>query len=326
MFYSSFIVGFEELVKRIIEEKSSDLSIEKILNGAVLMKTDYSTAIIQPFFNNYFAVFKYAKETNITKFINSLDKLKIPRNMSKRSFRVIISDCNNLVSIDNKVLTKLENIIIKETGHYVNRVKPDIEYWILKRSEGIILFMERIHKHAPFDKQLNKGELRKDLCYFLNYLAKSNQDDIFLDPFCGSGAIIKSRLDNNLTFGKPNLVFGIDINEIQIKALRNQFKKKNKLIFKSINFFNNNFEDSFIDRIVTDPPWGMFEKLDNVKLFYQNMLDEMNRIIKPYGIIVVLTACRDEIESVNTKLLLLEKYHILVNGKKAGVYVYQKKD
>lgn len=323
-YYSSYIVGFEDVVERVFKETCTSVKIKQILNGGILIEAPNSSSIPCGFINNHFIVFKYAKENNIINFINSLDKVKIHRNCSKRSFRVIISDQNNLVSIDNKVLTKLEKIIERETGHRVNRAKPDIEYWVLKRSEGIILFMERIWKHWSFDKMLNQGELREDLCYFLHYLSKPNKDDIFLDPFCGSGAIIKNRLKYNFPFGKPQLVFGIDTEEHHIKELKSQFKKKNTIIFKNIDFFDNTFEANFIDRIVTDPPWGLFEKIDNIQLFYQNFFDEAYRILKPNGIITILTACKDEIEKLETELVLLEKYNILVNGKKAGVYVYQK--
>ena len=323
-FYSTFIVGFEAVVKKIFIETGYVGEIKQVLNGAIITKAPNASCIPSGIINNHFRIFKYTKESSITNFIKGLSDVRIHRNCSKRSFRVIISDENNLVSIDNGVLSSLEKIIEKQTGHHVNRVKPDIEFWILKRSEGIILFMERLYKHSSFDKTLNKGELRSDLCYFLNYLSKPDKDDVLLDPFCGSGAILKNRLDNNLSFGKPNLVFGIDIEEHHIKDLRSYFKKKNNLIFKKTNFFDNKFEDNFIDRIVSDPPWGIYEKLDNIERFYRNMITECYRILKCNGILVVLTACKKEMDSINTNLSLLEKYDILVSGKKAGVYVYQK--
>jgi len=321
MFYSSFIVGFEELVKKIVEEKCTNISLNQVLNGAIISKTSTSANIVDiPFFNNHFFVFKQAKTGNINSFIDSLSDINLKKAKNKRSFRVIISDQNNLVSIDNTVLTKLEQKISNETGNYVNRLKPDIEYWILKRSEGIVLFMERISKHKSFDKQLNKGELREDLCYFLNYLSMPNENDIFLDCFCGSGAIIKSRMKIN----KFNMVFGIDIDQNCIQELKSSYKKRNNIIFKNIDFFYNKFEDNFIDKIVTDPPWGLFDNIENIQDFYQKAINEMYRIVKPKGLIVILTACKEEMNNIDTKLSLLEQYNILVNGKKASVYVYQK--
>ena len=320
MFYSSFIVGFEELVPKLIKEQNQNISIVQVLNGAVIYKTSSSDNIDNiGFFNNNFFVFKSAKETNILTFINQLSNISLKKGKYKKSFRIVISDQNNLIGIDNQVLSALENKIEKETGYYVNRLKPDIEYWVLKRSEGIILFMERINKHKSFDKQLNRGELRDDLCCFLNYLSEPTESDIYLDCFCGSGAIIKNRIK----MYKFNMIFGIDIESKHIQELKKVYKKNN-LIFKNIDFFENKFENGFIDKIVTDPPWGMFEKKYDFDKFYQLFINEANRILKKNGTIVILTACKEEMSKIKTDMILTGIYNILVSGKKACVYVYKK--
>jgi len=320
IFYSSFIVGFERLVSTIIKNDYQGVEAIQVLNGALIHKTnDLSQMIAAPFLNNHFFVFKRAKGDNIVDFINQLNTVRLKKAKVKKSFRVIVSDQNNLVSVNNSVLSRLEKKIEKETGNYVNRVKPDIEYWILKRSEGIILFMERIGKHKSFDKTLNKGELRNDLCYFLNYLSVPNKNDIYLDCFCGSGAIIKNRIK----MGDYNMIFGIDIEQSHIQKLRKAYKKNN-LIFKHTDFFSFKFDDGFIDKIVTDPPWGIFEKIDNLPEFYQDFIDEATRILKKAGILVVLTACKDEMKQLKTDLTLIDTYDILVSGKKAIVCMFQK--
>lgn len=320
MFYSSFIVGFEELVKNIIS-KENNISLFKILNGAIITKSSsYNNLKNFSFLNNHFFIIKYLEETDISNFINKLDKLQLKKSDIKKSFRIIISDQNNLISVDNNILSKLENKIEKETGNYVNRIKPDIEYWILKRSEGIIFFMERINKHKSFDKQLKKGELREDLCYFLNYLSNPSKDDIFLDCFCGSGAIIKERIKIN----KYNMIFGVDIIKEYIQELKKLYKGRNNIIFKNINFFENKFENNFITKIVTDPPWGNYENIKDLQSFYQNFIDIANKILKPKGILILLTACKEEMNNININLKLMEKYDILVSGKKASVYVFKK--
>lgn len=320
IFYSTFIVGFEPLVGTIIKNEYQNIETVQVLNGAFIYKTNQINSIsTAPFLNNHFFIFKKATGNNIVDFINQLNTVKLKKMKVSKSFRVIISDQNNLVSINNSVLSRLEKKIERETGHYLNRVKPDIEYWILKRSEGIILFMERINKHKSFDKTLGKGELRDDLCYFLNYLSAPQQNDIYLDCFCGSGAIIKNRIK----MGDYNMIFGIDIQQSYIQKLRKMYKKNN-LIFKHTDFFDFKFDDEFIDKIVTDPPWGIFEKVDNLAQFYQDFMDEAARILKKSGILVVLTACKDEMKQLKTDLTLVDTYNILVSGKKAIVCVFHK--
>lgn len=316
--YSSFIVGFERLVSTIIENEYQDAKTIQMLNGAIIYKTkDLNQMVTSPFLNNHFFVLKQAKANNIVDFINQLSTVRLKKAKNRKSFRVIISDQNNLVSINNAVLSRLEKKIERETGHVLNRVKPDIEYWVLKRSEGIILFMERINKHKSFDKTLAKGELRDDLCYFLNYLSKPNKNDIYLDCFCGSGALIKNRMK----MSEYNMIFGIDIEGSYIQKLRKAYKKNN-LIFKHTDFFDFKFDDGFIDKIVTDPPWGLFEKMDNLPKFYQDFIDEARRILKKSGILVVLTARKEEMKQLKTDLTLIDTYDILVSGKKAIVCVF----
>lgn len=320
MFYSSFIVGFEDVVSKIIRDSYKNISLTQVLNGGIIYRAGSSDHIDKiGFLNNSFFVFKYSKETNILTFIDQLHHISLKRGNYRRSFRIIVSDQNNLIGIDNGVLSNLEHKIEKETGYYVNRNKPDIEYWILKRSEGIILFMERINKHKSFDKQLNKGELRDDLCCFLNYLSEPSENDIYLDCFCGSGAIIKNRIKMH----KFNMIFGIDIEHAYIQELK-KISKKNNLIFKNIDFFTNKFENAFIDKIVTDPPWGLFDHMEDIDKFYQTFLNEVYRILKQDGIAVILTACKEEMSRLKTDMILLNTYDILVSGKKASVYVFKK--
>ena len=318
LFYASFIVGFEELVARIFNEHYPSVSVVKTLNGAVLYEA-LNEAIVAPFLNNQFVVFKQSEETNVATFMSNLSDLGLKRATKKQGFRIIVSDSGELVSVDDKVLSGLERKIEKETGNYPKRHKPDIEYWVLKRSEDVILFMERLGKHKSFDKILEKGELREDLCYFLNYLSKPSERDVFLDCFCGSGAIIKSRVKS-----KFNMIFGVDTDKEHISELRKTFKGQNNVIFKNIDFFENSFDNDFIDKIVTDPPWGFHEDIGDFSLFYQKLFDEATRILKAGGLLVLLSARKKEVKNINISLNLLEEYNILVSGKKAGVYAFQK--
>lgn len=320
MFYANFIVGFEKLVGKIFKEKYPETKILQTFNGAILYETPNKKEVSAPFLNNQFIVFDQSKETDIGTFINGLDCSGLEKPKDKKGFRVIVSDKSELVSISESILGGLENKIKSKTGNYINRRKPDIEYWVLRRSEGTILFMERIGKHKSFDKVLEKGELREDLCYFLNYLSKPHENDVYLDCFCGSGAIIKSRIKS-----KFNMIFGIDTNKEHISKLKKVFKKQNNVIFKNIDFFKNNFNNDFVDKVVTDPPWGFYEEIDNIGVFYQKIFDEVTRLLKPDGLFILLSARKDEVKNTNTPLKLLEQYDILVSGKKVGAYVFQKR-
>jgi tRNA G10 N-methylase Trm11 len=83
------------------------------------------------------------------------------------------------------------------------------------------------------------------------------------------------------------------------------------------------------DAIITDPPWGIYkETAEPLQTFYDDMLTSFARLLKEDGRAVVLTAKKAEFElSLNKtpELRNVKTLHILVSGKKAAVYVMEKK-
>jgi 23S rRNA G2445 N2-methylase RlmL len=80
-----------------------------------------------------------------------------------------------------------------------------------------------------------------------------------------------------------------------------------------------------ITKIVTDPPWGFFKDVElDFPVFYGKMLLEFRRVLAPNGVAVVLVGRKEDFEralaAAGNHFRLLQKYNILVSGKKAGVY------
>ena len=84
-----------------------------------------------------------------------------------------------------------------------------------------------------------------------------------------------------------------------------------------------NIADSSIDIIITDPPWGYYENIDNIEKFYVDMISEFLRVVKKGGRIIILSSRKNEFENatLTRNLKIKNKYDTLVNGKKAAVYV-----
>lgn len=171
---------------------------------------------------------------------------------------------------------------------------------------------------------MTKGELRPELANLLCLISEPQKTDTFLDPFCGFGAIPIERA-KNFPFGKV-IASDIDLNNINLL----KEKTKQKIQIENWDALNlKEIEDSSIHKIVTDPPWGVYkqEGIDLIS-FYLKMLKEFYRILKPNGLLVLLTGRKLEIEKIinsSASLFLLEKkYNILVSGKKANVYKFRK--
>ena len=336
---STFISGLQEVVKDMLIQLSPNVEITALMDGLVLFQGNVPPDALKRacFLNNTFVVLDTYKDlpdkplhAMLTAASRDKDlERKIHTSMEAaetgKTFRLVASDENRSVAIKKGLRVTLESRISKVRNLRVNRAKPDFEFWFLYRSEGYGFFMKRITTHTAYEKVLQKGELRPELAYTLCFLSEPRGSDIFLDPFCGHGAIPLRRA---LSF-PYNMIFASDKDHEQVQFARRRLKKtrvKPMFIVKKQNAISMAaFEDGFIDKIVTDPPWGIFEKLDmGIHEFYSLMLREFSRVLGANGILVVLTARKEEFESalssMGTVFKLLNQYDILVSGKKAAIY------
>lgn len=335
-YYSTFIPGLLEPVKDALVATFPDCQIKVALDGLIVYESGAKIELIKklPFVTNSFHLIKsFAPETieNISEMARSLVEeadlgLKLPVNYTKRnSFRVITAVANQLIPIDAKLMQKLEAKIIGKTGLTPHRAKPDFEFWLSQRTEGYGFFAFRLSYHKAYDKILQKGELRPELANILCRLSEPSPDELFLDPFCGSGAIPIQRAK----FFPKGLVIASDLDEHKIRSLKERAKTLDltkRLVVRQDDALDlTRYQDSSIHKIVTDPPWGHFAQMSSsINDFYTRMLTEFARIIRPGGRIVILTGETQVFENCLAqipKITLVEKFNILLSGKKAGVYI-----
>jgi len=334
-YLSTFISGFQEIIKEMSLKYLNPLKINEILDGAIIYDSTANINTIRQlkFFNNSFLILDNFKAD--LDFNKMFDKIllsegifsKVLSNLGKKDkdFRIMFSNENEFVSFDKSKLVNLERKIIKESKNKLrlNIYDPDFEFWFLKRREKSF-FLLRFTNNLR--NKLEKGELKKELTFILNYLSEPKKQDIFIDPFAGYGSIVLSRAEN---FPAKLII----INDLEKKYNGFWNKKldslKNlKLIRKNSNALNLISEkENSIDKIVTDPPWGEYKLITNKEEFYINMLKEFVRILKKEGIIILLMNRDDSFKDIIDKfnnLKLIKKIDILVSGKKASVYKLKK--
>ncbi|GHU04851.1 hypothetical protein FACS1894147_10410 [Spirochaetia bacterium] len=334
-YYAAFIPGMQSLVEEIVKTRLKYVNIKKLLDGAIIFETDCSYDSLNFFcFNNIFSVldiFENADEKDAIE--NHIDKIYRQKNFifgdttaSKKikTFRVISSHANRLVPVDEKIKLNIEKYISQKTGFRCDRSKPDTEFWFLYRSEGFSIFMERRSRHQSFDKTLHKGELPPPLAYMMCRMADPGKTHVVLDPFCGYGAIPEQALKR---FPAEN-VYAFDINNDALQFTRKKFtgSTKNCIINNvDINNIFSSLAEKTIDRIITDPPWGMYEQPEvPIQDFYDTMMAIFSRLLKDDGIIVLLTARKEELAAAVSKckkLMIKNTFNILLSGKKAAVFV-----
>jgi predicted RNA methylase len=357
-YYAAFAPGMQEAVAEIIRKRLPDVFIEKLLEGAVVFESGCSYDRLNFLcFNNIFAVIDKVEtgrnggnappekllEAHIAKITGgptAARGMKAPpeidnraalsgNNRKIRSFRIICSAENKPVSVNAALKREAELFVARESGLVVNRAGPDTEFWFLYRREGFSLFMKRLTRHASFEKTLHPGELSPQLAWLLCSLSNPKHTDVVVDPFCGYGSIPEQRT-KHFPFKK---MYALDINAGSLSITKNKLKgrqaEKCEILKTDIYDIFTVLSPGGADAIVTDPPWGLYrETTVPPQKFYDDMTAVFSRLLKDGGRAVVLTARKEEFESSARKtpqLHLVKTFHVLVSGKKAAVYVLEKR-
>lgn len=324
-----FPAGLGDLV---LDALRQDLRLRRVIHrddSSVLvdMSGDPAKVGALPYLRNAYFVLARTRRRDLSQSLGELTAavrsgdlgISLP---SQRPFRVMASVDGQLISLPPKSRSELESALQTRTRGQLNkRGGHGEEYWILGRRDlGQLLLVRRLPAQpAP---KTPKGSLGRELAELLVRASTPTDQDVFLDPFGGSGAVIAARL------GRPaRRVTYSDTAFPELKAriapelLRNKrvtFLDEDATTMPSI-------DDGTIDVIVTDPPWGEFE--DTVKSydeFAADMAASFHRLLRrPGGRFVILLA-RSVEPVVQTALgasglLAEQKYPILVNGHPATV-------
>ena len=330
-YFSTFITGFSDVVRETLKKQLPDIKIDLLLDGLIAYRTEADIPAIQkiPFFNNSFILYQSFKGLGDLPFGEMGDWIKtnqiiIPEGLEKTTnFKIIFSD-QNLFAHMNKFLTeKLEQKICLDTGLSVDRQQGQTEIWLLARREKYGVIGLRITRHGDYEKILQKGELRPELTYLLSLLSEPSAEDIFLDPFAGSGAIPLQRASS---FDFKEIIVIDNIPDTVIK-LRDRLAGSKIKVLQADALHLTSIEDNYVNKIVTDPPWGLsVSRGTDIPQLYQKMLVEFNRILSDGGILVLLTSRLILMEEILVRSKagfdLVKKIETLVNGQKATVYKY----
>ena len=178
-----------------------------------------------------------------------------------------------------------------------------------------------ISKREFTEKNLNKGELRPEIAYLICCFAGLKNDDVIAEPFCGYGSI-PVQLAKKFRFSKL-FVSDIDEEKINMVSQKKQLKDNENIVVKVCDAMKLDYiADKSLDVVISDPPWGFFEEIGDISLFYENMLKSLLEKIKDEGKIIILSARKEEFEAVckQMNLQIVKTLHTLVNGKKASLY------
>ena len=325
-FVSTFTTGFKKVVEKNLPEIVSGCKILNIYDGIVHYKFNGNSHDLEKvvYFNNTFFVIKSwcNFSGNFSTMVNDFCSENEYLLISKGSFRTRFVRENQFEKIDKKLVIKVEENVLKRSKLKIDRVSPSTEIWFDIRREGFAFCGQLISKREFTEKNLNKGELRPELAYLMCCFAELKENDVIAEPFCGYGSI-PIQLAKKFRFLH---LYVSDIDEEKITALKEkkQFKQNNFISVEVQDAFSlKQIKDNSVDVIISDPPWGFFEDVGDISLFYDKMFCSFKRILKNDGKMIILSARKDELEYAAEKnnYKIIEKVDTLVNGKKACVYM-----
>lgn len=254
--------------------------------------------------------------TNVYLIVQHITEL--PDFMIRGEYFRLMSLKNGAPSVlDVTIRHNLEQDIIKNLGLTPNSHLSLNDFYCISRSSDREFIGLRLARPKFKREDLQPGALRPEIAHILCLSAGVKAKDVVLDMFAGYGSI---PLEAVRGFGCKQVI------AVDHEALAGRHE------LPAIDWRTDNackldtVEDGSINRVVTDPPWGVYdtEKDPDLLPLYSGFTLEMVRILKKGGIAVVLTSWPHAEEYFTKQLNLVGKWNILVSGKKATVFKLQK--
>lgn len=334
-YYTTVPSGLQDLASEGLREAPIAARILASLDGAVLYKSRTKPGRVAelPFAQNSFLVFRSIPHLETPPMKRLLEKavqatipsaaLSLPFVRRAESFRLVTSAGNRLVSPDPRLRDRLEASLKRALHKQVARAGADLEFWLIARREGLGIFGLRLTRRRATEKDLSRGELRPELANLLCLLSRPQASDRFLDPFCGYGAIVAERLRSF----PAREVYARDVDARRVAETRGRLSgiagSRGARISVSVGDGTklDDIETCGIEKLVTDPPWGVYDDRDLADL-YTRALAEMSRVLHPGGVAVLLVGRdgpMDGILAADPAFDVDRRYDILVSGRKATV-------
>ena len=323
LFYSTCPAGLEEACKRLAAAKVPGFSAKAVYSGAIIYSARTDRPECAGFTNTYIQIARLDKCSSVTHAARLFlverralaDAERTMREYGFESFRVMFSEQNKLASVEKEYREAYERSIRVRS----NRETPDTELTILRRSNGCALMLLRLTRPA----HVKKGELSPSVAACMAYLARPEDGGRFMDPFAGSGAIGVARM----ALGKSKRIFLSDVDSATVQKLRKRIPGRAEIEQLDALRMTERFDGGEFTEIACDPPWGLYRPLDTDPAdFNRRLVENLQHVLAPYGTCVVLTAMKTEFAAAVKKsdLDVTERFDILVNGKKAAIFVLRK--
>jgi 23S rRNA G2445 N2-methylase RlmL len=187
-------------------------------------------------------------------------------------------------------------------------------------NEHLLIFVkltDAAFRYRGKERISQQGALRPTVAHALVWAAGVYAEEVFMDPFCGSGTILCER-----AYYPHKALYGCDINETAAACAKENLRMSggNANIIAS-DFRKLDLPNAYVDTIVTNPPWGAQIKVDDLNALYKDFLRCAQAWLKPGGRMVILVPPIDAItRALDTNVFSCQKiYTVSLHGTLAQV-------
>jgi len=204
----------------------------------------------------------------------------------------------------------------------------DVEFWATQIG-GELLVAVRLSdehmRHRDYKIAHRPGSLRPSIAAAMAWLSEPRDDDIVLDPFCGTGTVLIERAQ----MARYKNLIGSDRDPGAIRAARENIGPRYKPIELHEDWDAGSLPlaDDSVTKIVSNLPWGIKHGSHAAnRRLYADWIAELNRVLASKGKMVLLTSewrlMRDLAD--RGALAVQKMMRVTVLGMRASLYVCAK--
>ncbi len=203
---------------------------------------------------------------------------------------------------------------------------PQVELWVNLLGSHLLCGFRITDKDMKRQHKLHKtipGSLRPSVAAAMVGLTQPDEDDIFLDPFCGDGIMLHERkLFGNFSqlWGANTITEQVSIAEMNLSSKRSHKLPTNISLATWVDL-TLPLESESVDKIATS--------LLEVEMNMGSVFKEIERVLAPGGTAVILSSEYDTIKDTirhRPKLEIMTGYSVKPANRWGRIYIIKKKD
>ncbi|HHV23951.1 MAG TPA: methyltransferase domain-containing protein [Methanosarcina sp.] len=269
----------------VVEITGKEEDIERVLRGPIterLAMTHHILKVVGITENTPDAILKLAEAFDSSGYIREGQRFVV------RAKRI-----KHHVDFPGEFLEQKLGGCIYRKGFRANLKNPDVEFRVILSEKAVFgtllssadrsAYEARTPQNKPF---FHPGVLMPRVARALTNLSGIKPGELILDPFCGTAGIL---VEAGLVGAR---VIGIDAQEKLVKgALMNLVAFKLDYALMEGDACRMPLKGATINAVVTDPPYGRSAAIlaESLEKLYSSALEEIERILKPGGIAVVVS-------------------------------------